>query len=81
MIVEQTTMVALTIAIVQITKGTNVLNERYYPALAVLIGLALNLLYGLYAGMGVIESVIYGLMIGTAAAGTFDFGKKTVMGR
>ena len=81
MIIEQGVLVALTIAMMQIIKEGKFINERFLPLASLLLGLLLNGLLGLSSGMPITETIFYGLMIGTAAAGTFDFGKKTVLGK
>lgn len=81
MIIEQGALVALTISLVQIIKKIDFINERFLPLASLLIGFALHAIYGIYAGMPAVEIIFYGLMVGTAAAGTFDLGKKTVLGK
>ena len=66
---------ALTISLVEIIKKTEVVPypKRVMPLISFTVGLGLSLILKL--------SLLEGLMVGAAAAGTYDLIKKTALGQ
>ncbi|MDO8689655.1 MAG: hypothetical protein Q7R39_06540 [Dehalococcoidia bacterium] len=66
--------IPLIAALVQVAKSW-VDEERYYPALAIALGLILNLGIALARGADVPTAVILGVVAGLAASGLYSQGK------
>jgi hypothetical protein len=64
--------VALIVGIVQIFKAW-ISDTRYYLPIAVVVGIALNLLIGWYLGVDLAASTIMGLIAGMAAGGAYSY--------
>mgnify|MGYP006926284287 CR=1 FL=1 len=78
MVIEQTSILAAVMVTVEVVKqvvGEDI--KRYLPLISLVLGVGINLFM-----QGVSpESVLTGILLGGAACGLYDFGKKTVLDR
>jgi len=72
-------IVGIVIGLVQAIKKTNIIADRFIPLVSVIIGLLITFVSNITGGQ--VEWVQYGLMFGLMAAGLFDVGNKTVLGK
>jgi len=70
-------LVALTIGLVEVIKRINIIQERFLPAISLIIG---SILYVSLNGISV-KTLIIGIAIGLSSSGLFDIGKKTILGK
>lgn len=66
----------LTTGIVQAIKATNLINERFLPVIAIVVGAVFGWFFVAASALGVLA----GFALGLAAVGLFEFGKTTVAG-
>ena len=64
-------------ALVQIAKGW-VTDRRWWPVLAIVFGLALNMVIAVPTSADMVRAGIVGLVAGLGAAGLYDVGKRTI---
>lgn len=69
--------VPLIVALVQVTKAW-VVEERLYPVLALVLGLALNIGLAAARGSDLPAAVLLGIVAGLAASGLYSQGKTIV---
>lgn len=62
--------------LVQVIKYPNAINEKYLPAISLVIGI----LFGGFAIGWTILGIIGGIIFGLSASGFYDLGKKTIAG-
>ena len=67
------TLSAATYVLVEVIKRINVISDRFLPALSILIGVGLGIVYKV--------DVLLAVLIGASACGIYDLGKKTVAGK
>jgi len=70
-------LVALTIGLVEVIKRLKLLQERFLPAVSLIMG---SILYVSLNGISV-RTIVLGIAIGLSASGLFDIGKKTILDR
>jgi len=70
-------LVALTIGLVEVIKRINIIQERFLPAISLIMG---SILYVSLNGISV-KTLIIGIAIGLSSSGLFDIGKKTILGK
>ena len=56
-----------------------VVANRYIPLVAILIGVIIAFVS--YMGNITVDNVLMGILYGASAAGLYDFGKQTVLGK
>ncbi len=67
------------VALVEVVKRTfPELPARWYPLLALLVGIGLNLALSGYSGAGPVEAAAVGLIAGLAASGLYSQAKVVV---
>jgi hypothetical protein len=62
--------------LVQVIKAWNTINEKYLPAVSIVIGVIIG---GFAIGWSII-GIIGGIIFGLSASGFYDLGKKTIAG-
>jgi len=55
-------------------------DHRWYPLIAVIIGIVANLIFAFWGGL-VLELIIGGALAGLAGAGLYDFVKETILNK
>lgn len=78
-IILPATLIGVIMALVQVIKIATNIPQRYLPLMSTVFGMVLSLLF--YHSEGVLEAIAIGLTVGLAASGTYDFTKKTLIGR
>lgn len=63
---------AITFALIQALKQTNLINIKYVPVLAMLIGLSTGMALGYFNNSNIVESAIIGLLSGGFTCGLYD---------
>ena len=63
--------IPLIIALVQVSKGW-ITNAKYYPIIAMTLGVVFNVVIGVKLGAGLLESIVMGLIAGLTACGAYS---------
>ena len=71
-------LTAVTTGIVQAIKTLGI-SSRFLPLVSIVVGFGLTLIATRFVLTP--ENIIGGIGVGLAAAGLFDFGKKTILGK